>query len=94
MDSDSENDDEYTIDDFVRSRYKPGVTFPDKLAEAYEAKALLGRGSFSEVIRVEHRATQHPYAVKIVEKVQTEVGTRSTNRRVPLGYPMLRKQPH
>ncbi|CAJ0917980.1 unnamed protein product [Ranitomeya imitator] len=30
-------------------------------------KALIGRGSFSRVIRVEHKASKQPYAIKMIE---------------------------
>uniref|UniRef100_A0A8C4RPX2 Si:ch211-27e6.1 n=1 Tax=Erpetoichthys calabaricus TaxID=27687 RepID=A0A8C4RPX2_ERPCA len=33
----------------------------------YNIKALIGRGSFSRVVRVEHRATKQPFAIKIIE---------------------------
>ncbi|RXN00823.1 Serine/threonine-protein kinase H1 [Acipenser ruthenus] len=33
----------------------------------YDIKALIGRGSFSRVVRVEHRATKQPFAIKMIE---------------------------
>uniref|UniRef100_A0A667XDY1 Si:ch211-27e6.1 n=1 Tax=Myripristis murdjan TaxID=586833 RepID=A0A667XDY1_9TELE len=33
----------------------------------YDVKALIGRGSFSRVVRVEHRATRRPFAIKMME---------------------------
>lgn len=33
----------------------------------YDIKALIGRGSFSRVVRVEHRATRQPFAIKMME---------------------------
>uniref|UniRef100_A0A668UHF6 Protein kinase domain-containing protein n=1 Tax=Oreochromis aureus TaxID=47969 RepID=A0A668UHF6_OREAU len=33
----------------------------------YDIKALIGRGSFSRVVRVEHRATHQPFAIKMME---------------------------
>ena len=33
----------------------------------YDIKALIGRGSFSRVVRAEHRATHQPFAIKMME---------------------------
>lgn len=33
----------------------------------YDIKALIGRGSFSHVVRVEHRYTHQPFAIKLLE---------------------------
>uniref|UniRef100_A0A3B5B171 Serine/threonine-protein kinase H1-like n=1 Tax=Stegastes partitus TaxID=144197 RepID=A0A3B5B171_9TELE len=33
----------------------------------YDIKALIGRGSFSRVVRAEHRATRQPFAIKMME---------------------------
>lgn len=33
----------------------------------YDIKALIGRGSFSRVVRVEHRTTRQPFAIKMME---------------------------
>uniref|UniRef100_A0A672MYX7 Protein kinase domain-containing protein n=1 Tax=Sinocyclocheilus grahami TaxID=75366 RepID=A0A672MYX7_SINGR len=33
----------------------------------YDIKALIGRGSFSRVIRAEHRNTRQPFAIKFLE---------------------------
>uniref|UniRef100_A0A671PCB3 Si:ch211-27e6.1 n=1 Tax=Sinocyclocheilus anshuiensis TaxID=1608454 RepID=A0A671PCB3_9TELE len=33
----------------------------------YDIKALIGRGSFSRVIRAEHRNTRQPFAIKLLE---------------------------
>uniref|UniRef100_A0A8D3BZ74 Si:ch211-27e6.1 n=1 Tax=Scophthalmus maximus TaxID=52904 RepID=A0A8D3BZ74_SCOMX len=35
--------------------------------QTYDIKALIGRGSFSRVVRVEHRATRRPSAIKMME---------------------------
>ena len=40
--------------------------FPS-LPVRYDIKALIGRGSFSRVVRVEHRATRQPFAIKMME---------------------------
>ncbi|XP_069778118.1 serine/threonine-protein kinase H1-like isoform X1 [Narcine bancroftii] len=44
-----------------RARFDPKVT------ARYDIKALIGRGSFSRVMRVEHRATKQPFAIKMIE---------------------------
>ncbi|KAI5623397.1 serine/threonine-protein kinase H2 [Silurus asotus] len=37
------------------------------LRTRYDIKALIGRGSFSHVVRVEHRYTHQPFAIKLLE---------------------------
>lgn len=44
-----------------RAKFDPRVT------AKYEIKALIGRGSFSRVVRVEHKSTRQPYAIKMIE---------------------------
>ncbi|XP_066290402.1 serine/threonine-protein kinase H1 homolog [Branchiostoma lanceolatum] len=34
----------------------------------YDIKALIGRGSFSRVVRVEHRISRQPFAIKMIER--------------------------
>ncbi|XP_072112457.1 serine/threonine-protein kinase H1-like [Mobula birostris] len=41
--------------------------FDPKVTARYDIKALIGRGSFSRVVRVEHRATKQPFAIKMIE---------------------------
>lgn len=38
----------------------------------YDIKALVGHGSFSRVVRVEHRATRQPFAIKMMEVLAPE----------------------
>ena len=45
-----------------RARFDPRVT------ARYDIKALIGKGSFSRVVRVENRSTKQPYAIKMIEK--------------------------
>ncbi|KAM6353106.1 LOW QUALITY PROTEIN: serine/threonine-protein kinase H1 [Alca torda] len=45
-----------------RAKFDPRVT------AKYDIKALIGRGSFSRVVRVEHKATKQPYAKMIETK--------------------------
>ena len=47
-----------------RAKFDPRVT------AKYDIKALIGRGSFSRVVRVEHRITKQPYAIKMVDRLQ------------------------
>ncbi|XP_043109451.1 serine/threonine-protein kinase H1 [Puntigrus tetrazona] len=59
-----------------RAKFDPRVT------ARYEIKALIGRGSFSRVVRAEHRRTHQPFAIKLLEvkgqegheACQTELG--------------------
>ncbi|XP_065119018.2 serine/threonine-protein kinase H1 [Paramisgurnus dabryanus] len=44
-----------------RAKFDPRVT------ARYDIKALIGRGSFSRVVRVEHRCTRQPFAIKLLE---------------------------
>jgi protein serine kinase H len=47
---------------FLRDKFDPRVL------QKYEIKALIGRGSFSKVVRVENKKTKQPYAIKMVEQ--------------------------
>lgn len=47
-----------------RDKFDPRVT------AKYDIKALIGRGNFSKVVRVEHRVTKQPYAIKMLDRVQ------------------------
>ncbi|XP_054622367.1 serine/threonine-protein kinase H1-like [Dunckerocampus dactyliophorus] len=42
-------------------------TFDARLTARYDIKALIGRGSFSRVVRAEHRASRRPFAIKLME---------------------------
>ncbi|XP_066519187.1 serine/threonine-protein kinase H1 [Hoplias malabaricus] len=44
-----------------RTKFDPRVT------ARYDIKALIGRGSFSYVVRVEHRLSCQPFAIKLLE---------------------------
>ncbi|XP_054909238.1 serine/threonine-protein kinase H1 homolog [Poeciliopsis prolifica] len=43
------------------------ANFDPRVRAKYEIKALIGRGSFSRVVRVEHKSTRQPYAIKMIE---------------------------
>ena len=47
-----------------RAKFDPRVT------AKYDIKALIGRGSFSRVVRVEHRINKQPYAIKMIDRIQ------------------------
>jgi len=47
-----------------QSKFDPRVT------NKYDIKALIGRGSFSRVVRVENRQTKVPYAIKMVDRAK------------------------
>ncbi|XP_033626165.1 serine/threonine-protein kinase H1-like [Asterias rubens] len=49
-----------------KPKYK--AKFDPRVTAKYDIKALIGTGSFSRVVRVEHRSTRNPYAIKMVEK--------------------------
>ncbi|KAI4891750.1 hypothetical protein NFI96_030068 [Prochilodus magdalenae] len=66
-----------------RTKFDPRVT------ARYDIKALIGRGSFSHVVRVEHRHTRQPFAIKLLE-VKGHEGRESC--RMELG--VLRRVRH
>ncbi|XP_004697787.1 serine/threonine-protein kinase H2 [Echinops telfairi] len=41
--------------------------FDPRVLARYDIKALIGRGSFSKVVRVEQKATKKPFAIKVME---------------------------
>lgn len=43
------------------------LSFDPVVTEKYEIKALIGRGSFSRVVRVQHKQTKQPYAIKLIK---------------------------
>ena len=42
------------------------------MVSKYDVKALIGRGSFSHVVRVLHRGTGQHYAIKMIDVKQKE----------------------
>ncbi|KAM8880947.1 serine/threonine-protein kinase H2-like [Synchiropus picturatus] len=48
-------------DKVVRYKFDPRVT------ARYDVQALIGRGSFSRVVRAQHRTTRQPFAIKMME---------------------------
>lgn len=43
------------------------TTYDSRITAKYNIKAVIGKGSFSRVMRVEHRITKQPYALKMIE---------------------------
>ncbi|XP_072524035.1 serine/threonine-protein kinase H2 [Salminus brasiliensis] len=50
-----------------KAEVKFRTTFDPRIMARYDIKALIGRGSFSHVVRVEHRHTRQPFAIKLLE---------------------------
>ena len=48
----------------------------------YDVKALIGKGSFSQVLRVENRTTRELYALKVIEKKAAEENRYDVELRV------------
>ena len=46
-------------------KYK--AKFDPRVVSKYYVKALIGRGSFSHVVRVEHKGTGQQYAIKMID---------------------------
>ena len=47
-----------------KARFDPRVT------AKYDIKALIGKGSFSFVVRVENKLTKEPFAIKMIDRIQ------------------------
>ncbi|XP_078462924.1 serine/threonine-protein kinase H1 homolog [Lampetra fluviatilis] len=60
------------IDPSSRKVAKFRAKFDARVTAKYDLKALIGRGSFSSVVRAEHRSSRQPYAIKLVETSATE----------------------
>ncbi|XP_014769309.1 serine/threonine-protein kinase H1 homolog [Octopus bimaculoides] len=46
------------------------ATFDNRVTAKYDIKALIGRGSFSKIVRVEHKITKQPYAIKMINRTE------------------------
>lgn len=46
------------------------VKIDPRVTAKYDIKALIGKGSFSRVVRVENRTTKQPYAIKMIDIIQ------------------------
>ena len=61
---------ESTLDRPSKKVQKYKAKFDPRVTAKYDIKALIGRGSFSRVVRVEHKLTRAPYAIKMVDMIQ------------------------
>uniref|UniRef100_F7ATZ1 non-specific serine/threonine protein kinase n=1 Tax=Ciona intestinalis TaxID=7719 RepID=F7ATZ1_CIOIN len=52
------------------AKYK--AKFDPRVVSKYDIKALIGRGSFSKVVRVEQKGTKQLYAIKMIDVKQKE----------------------
>lgn len=52
---------------FDRVSPKYCTKFDPRVVAKYDVKALIGRGSFSEVVRVEHKGIRQLQAIKMVD---------------------------
>ncbi|XP_013780769.1 serine/threonine-protein kinase H1 homolog [Limulus polyphemus] len=43
------------------------TVYDPRITARYNIKAVIGKGTFSRVVRVEHRITKQPYAIKMIE---------------------------
>lgn len=57
-----------TIETPKKGKYR--VKIDPRVTAKYDIKALIGRGSFSRVVRVENRTSRYPYAIKMIDRVQ------------------------
>ena len=60
---------------FFRSVVKVRAKFDPRVVSKYDVKALIGRGSFSRVVRVEHKGTKQQYAIKMIDVSEHPCGT-------------------
>lgn len=60
-----DNPDTHTTD---KRKYR--VNIDPRVTAKYDIKALIGRGGFSRVVRVENRTSRQPYAIKMIDIIQ------------------------
>lgn len=51
-------------------RSKESILIDSRINTKYKIKAVIGKGSFSRVVRVEDRLTHQPYAIKLIESAE------------------------
>lgn len=56
------------VGDLPKERYDTGFDLPPEISSALFIRALIGVGSFSEVVRVENKLTHEHLALKIIKK--------------------------
>ncbi|XP_064117955.1 serine/threonine-protein kinase H1 homolog [Macrobrachium nipponense] len=49
------------------NKHKFKTKYDPRITAKYDIKALIGKGTFSKVVRVENKLTKQPYAIKIIE---------------------------
>lgn len=64
----NEDVDRRTMEKVVRYRAK----FDQRVTAKYDIQALIGRGSYSRVVRAQHRITKKPYAIKMVNRIHAK----------------------
>lgn len=70
--SGDENDDKKQKGSQANKIAKYREKFDQRVIAKYDVKALIGKGSFSRVVRAEHKGTKQPYAIKMIEVKQRE----------------------
>lgn len=60
--------DRRTLEKVVRYRAK----FDQRVTAKYDIQALIGRGTYSRVVRAQHRITKKPYAIKMVNRIHAK----------------------
>lgn len=56
----------------AKNPIKYRVKFDPRVVTKYEVKALIGRGSFSQVVRVQHKGTGQQFSIKMIDVKQKE----------------------
>lgn len=56
--------------DQTADKRKYRVKIDPRVTAKYDIKALIGKGSFSKVVRVENRTTRQPYAIKMIDSIE------------------------
>jgi len=64
----TEDVDRRSLEKVVRYRAK----FDQRVTAKYDIQALIGRGSYSRVVRAQHRITKKPYAIKMVNRIHAK----------------------
>lgn len=62
----TDNQDEESTDKAKPPKYR--LKIDPRVTAKYDIKALIGKGSFSRVVRVENRTTKVPYAIKMIDR--------------------------
>ncbi|KAK0423603.1 hypothetical protein QR680_008231 [Steinernema hermaphroditum] len=65
-------------------RDRPALRLDSRLVCKYEVLSVVGKGSFSQVLRVQHRITRQYYAVKLVSIENNLVDANSVNNELSI----------